>query len=295
MRIGQACTAAVVGALLGVGCDNRTAQSPTPTYYAWPDRLNYRMEHVAELQRQARPLQRFEAYKVLKLTVREDHQYVLVYDSVLKTSQVPGEPPRIAPYLPEDTLAFYVELGRLGELGRVVAGCDPALAACAAALPSAVAMEVRRMVPRLPVWPVPAGGTWEDTLRYDDAARPGGTRGTLITRYGPVRDTAMGRASYWMVPWRSSKQAFRRPPEGAGFAPEQPAEDAGLTLIDKQRLIPVFSTWAGAIGAPPELRAIGIEASAFRARVYLAGSPFDSAFAAEGARARPPDSAKAAR
>ena len=34
----------------------------------------------------------------------------------------------------------------------------------------------------------------------------------------------------------------------------------------------------------PRLRAIGIEASSFRARAYLADTPFDSAFAAE----RPP-------
>lgn len=269
---------AALSALLLLGCGDRSAQSPTPMFYDWPDSLNYRMEHVLELQREARPVQRFESYKVLKLTVREDH-YVLVYDSVVKTVLVPGAPPQLAPYVPEDTLAFYVWLGRRGDLGRVVAGCDPVLPECAAALPSGVAMEVRRLVPGLPIWPVPPGGTWVDTLRFDDASRPAGTRGTFVTTYGPVRDTSMGGVAYWMVPWQSVKQAFRRPRDGAGFLPERPSEDQGLTLIDRRRLLPVFATWVGAIAAPRELRSIGIEASAFRSRIYLVDSPFDSAFA----------------
>jgi hypothetical protein len=277
--------AVLLGALCAAGCQDRTAQSPSPQYYRWPERMNYRMEHVTELQRDARAVQRLEVFKVLKLTVRES-QYVLVYDSVLKTSLVPGAPPSLAPYLPEDTLAFYLALGRRGELGPVVAGCDPALPACDAALPSTVAMELRRFVPRLPVWPVPAGGTWMDTLRFDDTARPGGSRGTFVTAYGPARDTLIGTVHYWVVPWRSWKQAFHRPPNGAGFAPEQPAEEAGLTLIDKSRDLPVAATWAGAVTAPPDLRAIGIGASAFRTRVWLAGTYFDSVFAAE--RTPPP-------
>jgi hypothetical protein len=114
----------------------------------------------------------------------------------------------------------------------------------------------------------------------------------FITTYGPVRDTTMGAVRYWMVPWRSVKQAFHRPPSGAGLAPERPLQDAGLSLIDRQRLVPVFATWAGAVSAPNDLRAIGVEASAFRARAYLAGTRFDSAFAAE---APPPDSLRSPR
>ena len=71
-------------------CGDRTQESPTPQYYAWPERMNYRLEQVTELQREARAVQRFESFKVLKLTLRED-QYVLVYDSVLKTSLVAGD------------------------------------------------------------------------------------------------------------------------------------------------------------------------------------------------------------
>jgi hypothetical protein len=281
---------ALLGALLMAACDDRMVESPTPQYYAWPERVNYRLEHVTELQRDARAVQRSETFKVVKLTRRED-QYVLVYDSVWKTSMVAGGPPQVAPYLPEDTLAFHVGLGRRGDLGRVVAGCDPAVAACAAALPSVVAMEIRRIVPGLPMWPVPPGGTWVDTLPFDDATRPTGTRGTFVTMYGPVRDTTMGGVRYWMVPWRSRKVAFHRPPGGAGLAPETPVEDAGLTLIDRQRLLPVFATWAGAVTAPAALRAMGIEASAYRARAYMAGTPFDSAYAAEP----PPESLRSVR
>jgi len=285
MRMRRAVTM-LLGALGAAGCRDRTAQSPSPQYYRWPERMNYRLESVVELQRDARAVQRLEVFKVLKLTVRES-QYVLVYDSVLKTTLVPGGPPQLAPYLPEDTLAFAMSLGRRGELGQVVAGCDPALPACDAALPSTVAMEMRRFVPGLPVWPIPAGGTWVDTLRFDDTRRPGGTRGTFVTAYGPVRDTLIGATRYWLVPWRARKQAFRAPPGGAGFLPEQPTDEAGLTLIDKSREIPVIATWAGALPAPADLRAIGIQASAYRTRVWLAGTRFDSLFAAERAAPAP--------
>jgi hypothetical protein len=282
---------AAVALLLGA-CGDRTQESPTPQYYAWPERMSYRLEMVTELQREARAVQRVEVFKVLKLTLRED-LYVLVFDSVLKTSVVAGQSALLAPYAPEDTLAFYLPIGRRGEIGRVVAACDPAVRACAAALPSAIAMEMRRIVPGLPLWPVPPGGVWEDTVQFDDAARPGGTRGTFITTYGPVRDTAIGAVRYWMVPWRSVKRAFHRPPAGVGLAPEVPQEDAGLTLIDRRRLLPVIATWAGASAAPASLRAIGVEASVSRARAYLTGSPFDSALAAQ--QAPPPEPARGPR
>jgi hypothetical protein len=206
------------------------------------------------------------------------------YDSVIKVSEVPGSGPRQAPYLPEDTVIFYVELGRRGDIGRVSPACDPALPQCAAVLPSGVALELRRVVPGLPVWLVPEHGTWVDTLAFDDTARSNGPRGTVVTSYGPVRDTVMGGLHYWVVPWRAERRSFRRPPDGAGFMPEQPSTNDGLTLIDKARLIPVFSTWLGAVAAPPQLQESGVDASGFRARAYLVDSPFDSAFAPERRR-----------
>jgi hypothetical protein len=260
-------------------CESRVAESPTPAFYAWPERVDYRLEQVSELQRDARAVQRAEVHKLLRFSVR-DGEYVMVYDSVLKfTVTGGGGGAQLGPYLPEDTLAFHVALGRRGELGRVVAGCDPALPACAAVYPSSVAMELRRFIPGLPIWPIPPGGTWEDSLRFDDTARPGGTRGTMVTRYGPVRDTTIGGVAYWLVPWHASKVAFRRATGGSPIAAERPPQDDGVALIDKARLLPVISSWAGATGAPPELQAIGVEAGAFRARAYLVGTSFDSAFA----------------
>jgi hypothetical protein len=141
------------------------------------------------------------------------------------------------------------------------------------------------------VWDAPRGATWVDTLAFDDAARPRGTRGTVVTRYGPARDTLIGGRGYWMVGWHSVRTAFRRVSAPLIIAPEQPVEEDGVTLIDKARLIPIFSTWAGALAAPPDLAAAGIEASGFRGRAYVAGSVFDSAFAFEERSPRSPDGA----
>ena len=261
-----------------VACGDRAARAPSPTWYEWPDRLDYRFEHVAELQRQTRPVQRFETRKVLRIGVR-DAQYALVYDSVLRLTAGAGGTGR-EPYHPEDTLAFYLDLGRRGEI-RIVPACDPAVAACAAVLPGVVALELRRLIPGLPPWMAPPGARWDDTLVFDDTSRPAGSRGRVVTTYGPVRDTVIGGVEYWRVGWHAVRQAFRRPPGGAGFAPERPTDEDGLTLIEKRRLIPAFSTWAGAVAAPPGLRAMGIDASGFRARAWLVGSVFDSAFGPE--------------
>lgn len=260
------------------GCGDRAARSPSPTEYKWPERISWRMEHVSELQRGGHSIQRFEVRKILRLGVR-DRQFMLGYDSVLRLSLLPNGTGQQSPFMPEDTLVFYVDLDRRGDINSLEPGCDPALPTCAAVLPSSVAIELRRVIPRIPLWEVPRGATWTDTLVFDDARRPGGARGTFVTTYGPVTDTTIGPAAYWMVRWHDERRAFRIPAPGALLAPEQPVEEDGLTLIDKARLLPVFSTWAGAVAAPAELRAAGVEASGFRARAYLVDSPFDSAFA----------------
>lgn len=253
--------------------------------------LDYKFDWVAELQRGGRPVQRLSMRKLLKFTARDD-RYLLVYDSVLKTSEVPGSGPRLAPYMPEDTLSFYVSLGRHGELPRIELGCDPAVRECGEALPSVVQQELRRLIPRLPLWEAPRGSVWVDTLAFDDAARPRGTRGMVVTQYGPARDTVIGGRGYWMIGWHSVRTGFRRVPGPSIIAPEQPVEEDGVTLVDKARLIPIFSTWAGALAAPPDLAAQGIESTGFRGRAYLTGSVFDSAFAfEERALPRGPESA----
>ena len=236
------------------------------------------MEHVSELQRGGQTVRRFEVRKILRLIVR-DRQYMLGYDSVIRVTLLPNGQGQLSPYLPEDTLAFYLDLDRRGYIAEVEPGCDPSVPACAAVLPSSVAMELRRVIPRIPLWEVPRGSTWADTLSFDDARRVGGARGSFVTTYGPVRDTTIGGVDYWMVPWHDARRAFRIPALGTMLAPEQPVEEDGLTLIDKARLLPVFSTWAGTVAAPEQLRAMGIDASGFRARAYLVDSQFDSAFA----------------
>ena len=44
------------------------------------------------------------------------------------------------------------------EITRVQLACDPVLPGCAAALPWGVALELRRFIPRLPIWEAPRGG-----------------------------------------------------------------------------------------------------------------------------------------
>lgn len=260
------------------GCGDGAARSPSPTVYTWPERISWRMETVSELQRNRQMVQRFEVHKILRLGVR-DRQYILGYDSVLRLTILPDGQGGVAPFMPEDTLGFYLDLDDRGFITELSPGCDPALPACAEVLPSSVAMELRRVIPRIPLWEVPRGSTWTDTLTFDDARRTGGARGTFVTTYGPVRDTTIGSVAYWMVPWRDERRAYRIPALGQGIAPEQPVQESGLTLIDKARLLPVFSTWSGAVAAPAQLRAAGIDASGFHARAYLVNSPFDSAFA----------------
>ena len=166
--------------LATAGCGDRAARSPSPTTYAWPDRIGWRMEHVSELQRGGQTIRRFEVRKILRLVVR-DRQYMLGYDSVLRVALLPDGQGQLSPYLPEDTLAFYLDLDRRGDIAEVEPGCDPSVPACAVVLPSSVAMELRRVIPRIPLWEVPRGSTWADTLSFDDARRVGGARGTFVT------------------------------------------------------------------------------------------------------------------
>lgn len=258
-----------------LGACNQAERAPNPTAYHWPERLAWHVDYVSEAQRDRVPLLRYAETRTTFLVLR-DGQYLGAQDSVLKTSQRPGEPLVLVPYTPEDTLAFYVKLGAHGELTDISLGCDPALPACAEALPSSVALALRRIIPRLPIWEAPQGGGWVDTLAFDDASRPGGTRGTVITSYTGRRDTIIGGQAYWVVGWRATHMSFRRGAGAAGVASETPVEEDGITLVDKRLLLPVLSTWAGAVAAPPQLRALGATASGFRGRAVLGGSPFDS-------------------
>jgi len=265
---------AFAASLLAAGCD-KAQRAPNPTAYSWPERIAWHVDYVSEAQRDRTPVLKYAETKTTRLMLR-DGAYVGAQDSVLKTSQRPGEPLVLVPYTPEDTLAFYVSLGTHGELKDISLGCDPVLPACAEALPSSVALELRRIIPRLPIWEAPQGGGWVDTLSFDDASRPGGSRGAVITAYTGRRDTVIGGAAYWVVGWRSVRTAFRRGAGVTGFVAEDPVSEEGVTLVDKRRLLPVVSTWAGAVAAPPAMRALGATALGFRGRAFLGGSPFDS-------------------
>ena len=259
------------------GC-NQAERAPNPNAYDWPEQIAYRVDYVSEAQHDGTPILKYAETKTTRL-LRRDGGYLGAQDSVLKTSERPGEALVLVPYTPEDTLAFYVKLGAHGELTDISLGCDPAVPACAEALPSSVALELRRIIPRLPIWEAPQGGGWVDTLAFDDASRPGGTRGMVITAYTGRRDTVIGGQAYWVVGWRSVRNAFRRGAGAAGLAAESPVREDGVTLVDKRRLVPVLSVWAGAIAAPPQLQRLGATASGFRGRAYLGGSPFDSSLA----------------
>jgi hypothetical protein len=263
-------------AFVATACD-RTSRAPTPTGYQWPETLSYRLDYVSQAQREREPIFRYTETKTLRLERRDD-RYLGGQDSVLKTGARPNEPPHLVSYTPEDTLTFYVKLGRRGELDDVRLGCDPALPECAQALPSAILLELRRVIPRLSTWEAPANSGWQDTVAFDDASRPGGTRGSMITSYTGRRDTTIGGHEYWLVGWRSVRQAFRAGAGAAGMASETPVSEDGVTLVDKRRLIPVLSMWAGAAAAPPAMQSMGATASGFRGRAYLVNSPFDSLY-----------------
>lgn len=250
------------------------APRPTPSSYRWPAELAYRVDYVSQTQKDGVAIERYAESKRTVLVLRDGRQYLGAQDSVLKTTQRAGSELRLVPYLPEDTLAFYVTIGTRGELTGVMFGCDPALPQCAEALPSSFTLELRRWIPRLPLWDPAPGRGWEDTLSFDDAARPRGTRGSVITNYTGRRDTTINGRGYWVIGWRSVRQAFRSG-GNAVVTTTSPVREDGITLVDQQRQIPVFSTWAGAVVAPAELRALGADAVGFRGRAYLAGSEFD--------------------
>ena len=267
--------APLVFACLSLGCGNNASRGESPTAYRWPERFAYRVDYVGLAQRDTIPLVRYAEERTTLFSIR-DQRYLVTWDSVLKSVQRPGEAPVSAPLVTEDTLSFYVRLGRHGEVSRVELGCDPALAACAAALPSSFALQVRRIVPALPQWEAPRGSSWQDSLAFDDASRPLGAHGTLVTVYRAAQDTVIAGVPYWMIGWRSERRAFRAGTPSNPIVAEQPVREDGVTFVEKRRLMPVFSTWAGAVPASPEVRALGATAAGFRGRAWLVGSVFDS-------------------
>ncbi|MDO8665943.1 MAG: hypothetical protein Q7J79_04975 [Gemmatimonadales bacterium] len=260
--------------LVTLSCGNETARSPSPLGFRWPDRFAYGFEYVSETKRDGQLLVRYDERKTVRFEVRED-RYLVSHDSVLKVTSMSGRPTTLEAYWPEDTLQFYVKLGPLGEIANVEPGCDPAVPACADALSSALPLELRHIIPRLPVWPAPAGATWTDSLAYDDASRSRGSRGYVLTHYRSAGDTVVAARAYWVIRWNSVRHAFRNEGGALGIAADPPLQETGAVFVDKEQLTPAYAVWAGALAAPPELRAMGVTGSGFRGRAYIPGSTFD--------------------
>lgn len=267
-------TYTLAGWLLALSCGNETARSPSPTGYRWPERFTFGVEYVREAQRDGQLLVRYDERKFVRLEIRED-RYLVSHDSVLKLTSIPGRPTMREAYWPEDTLQFYVKLGPLGEIANVEPGCDPVVPACADALGSALPLELRHIIPRLPVWPAPAGATWTDSLAYDDASRARGSRGYVLTDYRSAGDTVVAARAYWVIRWISIRRSFRNAGGTLGIAADPPVQEAGEVFVDKERLMPAYAVWAGALAAPRELRAMGATGSGFHGRAYIPGSAFD--------------------
>lgn len=270
-------SASIIGVSLStLSCGNETARSPSPLGFRWPDRFAYGFEYVSETQRDGQRLVRYEERKTIRFAVREG-RYLVWHDSVLKVTSMPGRPATVEANSSGDTLQFYLEVGRLGELSGVEPGCDPVVPACAEARASALPLELRHVIPRLPVWSAPAGATWSDSLPFDDPRRaPGGSSsGYVLTAYRSAGDTLIAARAYWVIRWSSVRRAFRSAGGGLGITADQPVQETGVVFVDKEESLPVYAVWAGALAAPPQLRAIGVTGRGFRGRAYIPGSAFD--------------------
>ncbi len=263
-------------------CGSNSARAPNPTGYDWPDAFRYRIEYVAQTERDSEAIARYDESKELRFAARDD-QFLVWHDSLKKVNSLRGAAPSNAPLLPEDTMQYYVRLGRLGEILGSEPACDPAVAACHEALPSALPLELRHIFPRLPVWWPPKGYEWEDTLAFDDLPRARGARGSVITYYRASRDTVLAGRAYWIVTWHSVRRAFRNAPNGAIIA-DPAIEENGAVYVDKQLLMPAYAGWFGAVAPPPELQSVGVTGTGFQGRAFLVGSAFDSLRASREAR-----------
>jgi len=254
-----------------VSCRSEVRDEPTPTGYEWPDSFAFLVEYVSETRMDSVVVARYEERKIVRFAVR-DEQFLVWHDSVVKENLLPGRTPAIEAYVAEDTLHFYVSLDRRGQVSRSEPDCDPGVSACRDALPSALPLELRRLIPHLPVWAAPRGSTWEDTIVFDDRPRPRGSRGSVVTSFRVSGDTSISGAPMWIVVWHAVRRTVAGVGGFVGIAGNVPVEETGLVYIDKDRRIPVFATWAGGVAPPPGMSAMSIHGTGFRGRAYLAGS-----------------------
>jgi hypothetical protein len=268
-----ACFGVALPATLAAACGNQTARAPNPTAYDWPDSLTYRVELVVQSDGDAVAVDRFRETKRLSLAVRND-RYLVWNDGLERIGMAGGSAPLSRRLWPEDTLHYYVRLSRLGEIVESEPGCDPVVPECRAALPSVLPLEMRHIIPRLPVWWPPRGHQWVDTLAFDDRLRARGSRGALITYYRSARDTVVSGRGYWTVTWSSVTRAVRETASGAAIA-AAPVEERGVVYVDKTRLVPACAVWWGEAAASPP-RAPGAVQTRLAGRAHLAGSACQS-------------------
>ncbi len=283
---------AVAGAaILMAACANETARAPVPTAYDWPDSLTYSISLETRAYQGAAIVAVSDETMRLRFAARDDGSFAVWHDSVRRTVRGRGAASVAVPPATGDTLHYFVRLSRWGEFLGIERGCDPAEAACHAVPPSALPLELRHLMPRLPVWWPPKGHEWADTLAFDDSPRPDGARGTVTTVYRAARDTALGGGSYWIVTWRAVRQAVRSAGGGNGggggggaYVAEAEVEESGVVYVDKRRLVPALAVWQGTAVPAAELRSLGASRTEVRGRAVLAGSPLASLRSTEEAR-----------
>ncbi len=272
-------------------CGNETARAPVPTAYDWPDSMAYRITEETRVVQGARVVTASDESTRLRFAVRDDGSFAVWHDSVRRTETRGGAAGVPVPPATGDTLHFFVRLSRWGEFLGIERGCDPAEAACHAVPPSALPLELRHLMPRLPVWWPPRGHEWADTLAFDDLPRPDGARGTVTTVYRAARDTVLGGGSYWIVTWRAVRRAVRSAGSASGggggggaFVADAEVEESGVVYVDKRRLVPALAEWQETTAPAPQLRSLGATRTEVRGRAVLVGSALDSLRATEEAR-----------
>jgi hypothetical protein len=259
---------------LAGACGNQSARAPNPTKYVWPDSFAFHLQFDS----MAATGVALDESEVLHFVVRTgpfNGVYRVWNDSVVKAVSAAGRPVERGGASAEDTLGYLVGLGRLGEFTSVERDCDPTVGACAEALPSALPVELRRIIPHLPVWWPPRGHWWADTLVFDDLPRPGASRGQVFTYYHVSADSGLADRGYWVVSWHSVRRAWRS--EGGTMVAEPERRVYGSVLVDKARLLPVLANWYGGLSGRGGPDAGDAGRTGFRGRAWLVGTAFDSA------------------
>ena len=271
-------TAGAALALGAAACGNHSAQAPAPTRYVWPDSFAYRVSERWESRRADSLVNWHAMAATLRFMVRYDGSYLVGNEDVVKTAGGPGGAVRPEALSVEDTLHWFVRLGREGRFFDIERGCDPSVAACSAVPLSVFPLMLRRVIPHLPVWWPPRGDAWADTVAFDDSSATGGggTRGWRLTVYRVPRDTVISGRGYWVLTFYSLTRRWRRGEGDSGSVAVPLVAEQGEALVDQSRFLPALVEWSGNVAVPPAARAAGALETRYRGRAALVGSGLDS-------------------